>query len=316
MNELQPNNPEMGMKDFVAVLRRRIWVILPILLLCLAGAYEWTLKTPPTWRAETTLRLVPHAVPSGNSLGGVQAQADESIETQLGLIQSSAMAHRTLVQLKSEADIKGLSTTSVALTEEDIQNAVKVTNPADSALLYVTADATDREQARLLANAVAHAFAGWKQDDAQKEIGQSENNLNKKVATAQKHLDKASQNEMQFKQAHHLADLDQDKRLQSSSRPIQKLRSWRSTRNWPPRHPASRTWTLCCGRRMRRFRLQMGCLTRLLCKGFNRTSVSSNRSVPTRGRSTPTPSPALPRFHHWLPWMLRSKTRSDNWIAH
>jgi succinoglycan biosynthesis transport protein ExoP len=212
MNELQPNNPEMGMKDFMAVLRRRIWVILPILLLCLAGAYEWTLRTPPTWRAETTLKLVPHAVPSGNSLGGVQAQADESIETQLGLIKSSEMARRTLYQLKNEALVKGDSSTSVGFTQDEIQDAVKVTNPADSALLYITADATNREQARLLANAVAHAFAIWKQDDAQKAIKQSQKNLTEKVTKAKTQLDQADQKETQFKQAHHLADLGQEEK--------------------------------------------------------------------------------------------------------
>jgi len=58
MNELQPNNPEMGVKDFVAVLRRRAWLILPILLLCVGGAYAitmgtpWTKGIPKTWKGE------------------------------------------------------------------------------------------------------------------------------------------------------------------------------------------------------------------------------------------------------------------------
>lgn len=213
MNELQPNNPEMGVKDFVTVLRRRSWVILPILLLCLAGAYEWTRHTPKTWRAETTLKLVPHAFPNGNSVGGLQSQADESVETQMGLIQSSEMARRTLDKLKNDATVKGLSSESVPFTTTQIENAVKVINPTDSALLYVTADANSREQAAQLADAVANAFYEWKQDDAQKAIRQSEKNLNEKVVRAQKSLALSEKKEMEFKNAHRLADVDEDLKL-------------------------------------------------------------------------------------------------------
>ncbi len=209
MNELQPNNPEMGMKDFVAVLRRRLWLILPILLLCLGGAYEWTLHTPKTWRAQSQLELVHHTPSSSSgSLAGVSTQTDESPETQMGLIQSSEMARRTLNQLKNEALVKGQSSESVPFTVDQIENGVKVTNPIDSALLDITADANDREQARLLANAVAHAFAIWKQDIAQAEIRQSEKNLNEKVAKARQAMIQAEQKETEFKEAHHLADLD------------------------------------------------------------------------------------------------------------
>ena len=215
MNEFQPNNPEMGMKDFVAVLRRRFWVILPILLLCLAGAYEWTLHTNPTWRAEAQVEIL-HRVPvaSSNSLDGGQVQADESMETQMGLIQSYGMGLRTVYELKNRAVLRGLSSDSVTITPLEVEQVVKVTNPTDSTLLNITADAEGadavggQDKAAKLAEAVAIAFRSWKEKDAQIAFGVSASNLKKRYERAKKALKQAEQQEMRFKQAHHLADVD------------------------------------------------------------------------------------------------------------
>ena len=222
MNELQPNNPEMGMKDFVAVLRRRAWVILPILLLCLGGAYKWTKVTPPTWRGEAQLEIINH-VPTATSttVGGVQPKADESMETEMGLIQGGEMAHRTLLYLKNAALVRTGSSNAVTITEDQIEGAVKVINPTDSTLLNITADAASTQyipgyqsgvngqvQAANLAEAVAQAFVSWKQEDAKKDFTGSKTNLNTRYRKATKALAKAEQQEMAFKQAHHLADVD------------------------------------------------------------------------------------------------------------
>lgn len=209
MNELQPNNPEMGMKDFVAVLRRRAWLILPILLLCLGGAYEWTLHTPKTWRAQSQVELVRHMPAATDSpLSGVQPPADESMETQMGLIQSNKMAEKTLTLLKFREEVKGLPTNTVTWTPRQIEEGVKVTNPMDSSLLDITADANDPEQARRLADAVANAFKDWKHDLAHKNIVDSANALKNTVDKAQKSLVQAQRKEMEFKLAHHLADVN------------------------------------------------------------------------------------------------------------
>lgn len=203
----------MGMKDFVAVLRRRVWLILPILLLCVGGAYEWTLHTPKTWRAQSQVEMVRNAAPAtDSSLGGAQTQTDESVETQMGLIQSYAMAKRTQDWLKEQAAIKRMTANMSSFTLPDIEEAVKVTNPLDSTLLNITADANDPEQARQLADAVANAFVAWKLDLAQKNIKNSVIVLSNTVKTAQKSLGQAEKNELQFKQAHHLADVDAEEK--------------------------------------------------------------------------------------------------------
>ena len=146
MNELQQSAPEMGIKDFLTVLRRRKWVIIPLMLLCLGAAIAWTLYTPKIWRAEAQLMLVQRA-PTTSVSDNSSPPMIESMETEVGMIQSSAMAERTLAQLKNDALVQGQSSTSVTLDPQEIQEAVRVTNPIDSNLLDISADAPDRKDA-------------------------------------------------------------------------------------------------------------------------------------------------------------------------
>ena len=212
MNELQPSSPEMGMKDFLAILRRRIWVILPILLLCLGGAYAWTKRTPPTYRAESQVVLIQRG-PSSSSLEDMAPQTMESMETQVGLIESPEMARQTLNWMKNlnnqQVVLKeGVPDGPVPLTQDDILEGVKVTNPLDSNLLDITADANDRKQASDIANAVALAFRAWKQKIASDDMKMAAANLQAKVEKAKIQMDAANRLETAFKETHQVADIE------------------------------------------------------------------------------------------------------------
>ena len=217
MNELQPNNPEMGMKDFVAVLRRRFWVILPLLLLCVVGAYAMTMGVPGTsykgipkaYRAESELQIIQRAPSSGNNLmDGAAPQAASPIETEVALIQNREMARLTSAKMKNAALIAHETTDTASLTQDEIQGAVKVTNPTDSNLLVVTADAADPVQAKNLANAVARAFVEYKRFLATQDLNGTQSNLERRVSRARLAMNTAQQKETRFKQANHLSNLD------------------------------------------------------------------------------------------------------------
>ena len=209
MNELQPNNPEMGVKDFFAVLRRRAWLILPVMLLCLGGAYYWYLHTPKLYRAESQLMLIQRpAMSGGNSVDGTVPQPIESMETQVALIQSNAMGSRTMSWLKNFNLAYNLATDTTALSQAKIQGAIKVTNPTDSDLLIVTADANSALQAKNLANAVARAFVQYKRDLATNDLVGTENNLKHRVALSRAKMEAAEEAETKFKTANNLSNVD------------------------------------------------------------------------------------------------------------
>ena len=215
MNEMQPNNPEMGMKDFVAVLRRRFWVILPLLLLSVAGAYAvtmgtpWTAGIPKAYRAESQLMLVQRAPSSsGDPADAASAQVASPIETEVALIQNREMARRSAAYMKNAAYITGQVQDTAALTQDQVQGAIKVTNPTDSNLLVVTADASTPTQARDLANAVAYSFVDYKKFLAARDVTLAQEDLAKKVLRAQNTMNAAILEETRFKQANHMSSLD------------------------------------------------------------------------------------------------------------
>jgi len=206
----QLGTPDVGMKDFSMMLRRRKWVILPILLLSVGGAYLWTLNSPKTWRAEAQMMLVQRApTTTSDTINGDTAPIFETMETQVGMIESVAMAQRTQTQLQNDALASGGST-SIPYSLGDIQNAIKVNNPLDSTLMDITAEANDRQQAAILANAVTHAFVLWKRDLAQNDILHSEESLRIRTARAKAQTLFAEQQLLAFKESHHLANVDTD----------------------------------------------------------------------------------------------------------
>ena len=222
MNELQPNNPEMGIKDFATVLRRRFWVILPILLLCVAGAYFVTMGVPGTsykgipkaYRAESELEVIQRVQSSGNDpTAGAGGQTTEPIETEMALIQNREMERRTAAKLKNEALAKDPTVdTSTLPTPEEIEAAIKVTNPTDSNLLVVTADANSPVQAQSIANAVANAFVVYKRDLATKDMENTVQSLDRKVKIAMAAMNSAQQAETKFKQDNHLSNVDAEEK--------------------------------------------------------------------------------------------------------
>ena len=207
------------MKDFVAVLRRRFWVILPLLLLCVAGAYavtmgtHWTAGIPKSYRAESQLMLVQRAPSSGNDpADSVTGIAASPIETEVVLIQNREMAQRTADYLKNHALFVGETKDTATLSQDEVQGAVKVTNPTDSNLLVVTADASSPALAAGLAEAVARSFVEYKQSLATRDMKFAQVDLAKKVLRAEETMMAAIRKETEFKQANRLSNLDETDR--------------------------------------------------------------------------------------------------------
>ena len=224
MNELQPKNPEMGVKDFLTVLRRRLWIILPVLLLSLGGAYLWYKHTPPTYRAQSQLRLIQRAAPvTNNSLDGVSSQTQETVETQVALIQGLGIAQRVAAELRNAASgqpgttilsqdkssgVYNPDANGSAITYQDIVKSIKVTNPPDSDVLNITTDANSPEQAENIAKATDVVFRHAKSAVAYENFRTTQTHLQERVNQAKRLMVQAQESEKQFKEKNNLADLD------------------------------------------------------------------------------------------------------------
>ena len=201
MNKPQTENPTPDNPVSVAkkpIWQRRAWLLLPVLL-CLSGACA---PVPKTWRAEAQIMVLsPAPAAPGDLLGVTPPQADESIETQIALLQNHEMAQRTIAQLKNAALIEHRQNDVTFPTQDDVQRAVKTTNLPGTRILVVTAEATDPERAKDLANAATRAFVDYKRSLAMRDMMGNERNLERQVAQAGLAMDQAERRERESRQA-------------------------------------------------------------------------------------------------------------------
>ena len=201
MNKPQTDNPTPDNPVSVAkkpIWQRRAWLLLPVLL-CLSGACA---PVPKTWRAEAQIMVLsPAPAAPGDLLGVTPPQADESIETQIALLQNHEMAQRTIAQLKNAALIEHRQNDVTFPTQDDVQKAVKATNLPGTRILVVTAEATDPERAKDLANAATRAFVDYKRSLAMRDMMGNERNLERQVAQAGLAMDQAERRERESRQA-------------------------------------------------------------------------------------------------------------------
>lgn len=195
MNESQPIHSETGANRSGA--RRRWWLLLPVVV-SLAVAFPWLHlglhSQAKIWRAESQVAILdPAPITSGSALDGAPPQADDSLATQMLLIQSPEMARRTQILMMNNEMMTRQPQARAALTADDIRKAIKVTNLPDTNMLVIAAEANDPTLARDLANATALAFRNWKQEMANREVQSRMMKLRSEVRTAGRAMDWAEQ---------------------------------------------------------------------------------------------------------------------------
>ena len=196
--------PGVGVEALLAAIWRRKWLLLVTTLVCLGAAALVTQHMTKLWRASAQMVLTQRPVSLPMSQQGSVEQPPESVETQIGMLQSDGMMERTIVWLKNDTISKGQS---FSLIPQDLSRAVNVTNPRDSALINVTADAPSADQASLLANALCQAFVDWKVDIARKDVQTAEDKLSGKVRSAKAEMDRAERAQLNYQQTNHLLDV-------------------------------------------------------------------------------------------------------------
>lgn len=203
-----PGEPdgEFRLSSAAAVLWRRRWIALAVLLACLAAALFWTQRAPRRWRAEAQMALIqrePSAPRAGQ--GEYAAPLVETVETQVGMLQSEAMAQHTLDWLTEDA--RRHARPAPRLTREELQRAMTVSNPRDTNLLNVSVAGSSRDEAREIAGAVCLAFLRWKREMARQDIQQTEQSLQMRAQRARGEMIAAENRVTQFKKRHSLVDI-------------------------------------------------------------------------------------------------------------
>ena len=224
MNALRQNDTDMPPPAIAlgSVLWRRKWIILLGSLIGLALGLLITLHTEKKWRADAQMVLL-QRMPSANAnpIPSYSAPILETVDTQVGMIQSPAMAERTITYLKNKALAEGKSTDTIGVDAGELSEDITVFNPRDTNLINVSVAASEPTQAAVLADAVCHAFQQWKEDLGRRDAVSAEESLSARANRAKAALVRAEQAETRYKQRSGLMDTQPDmgvliSRLQST----------------------------------------------------------------------------------------------------
>ena len=192
------------------MIKARRKVISLIMVSCLAVAVILSFVMHKKWDATGQLVLNqkdPRMV-TEQQIKDYEVPNSESIETQLGLIQSPAMQQRIIDKLKSDAVSRGEASSSITYQPKDIQKLVTVTNPKDTAILNVDAVGNSPEEALALADATCQSFVDLKKEMAQHDVASDVEALEGKVSQLHGQAAAASNAFNSFKQSHHVTDQD------------------------------------------------------------------------------------------------------------
>ena len=217
MNDTQYANyqAETSLSDVAGAIWRRKWIILLVTPLFLIGAYFVTQHMPKQWEAQAQLSLIQRPIAGKSSVDDPSyiAPVSGSVETQIGMLQTAAMADRALSWLKNQELTTG-QTLDIGSTDiSDLQHSVIVTNPKDSDLINLSVLAPSRDQALLLTNAVAQSFVQWKKEQARKDVQATEATLRAQTRTARRQMEAATRKELAYQQGHAIVDAQAQARV-------------------------------------------------------------------------------------------------------
>ncbi|MCC6730596.1 MAG: polysaccharide biosynthesis tyrosine autokinase [Chthonomonadales bacterium] len=210
MDLVQPaeSHPTVTAGDVLKVLWRRLWVIVLMLAFSLGTAYFVSKSTPKRWRGSAQMILIQRAAVVGS--GGQTVSTSpmvETSETQIAMLQSIAMARRTIDWMKNDALSKGKPLDAIPEDVEDLQESISATAPRDTNLLNVSVEAGSRVEAEDLTNAVCQAFVQWKREVAQQNAQDTSSSLETRAARARTQMIEAEALQAEFNRQHRTADV-------------------------------------------------------------------------------------------------------------
>ena len=206
---------ETGLGDVAKALWRRKWIIVLVTTLFVVGAHFYAQRLPKQWVAVAQLRLVerPDIGTVGDAQSGYHAPAPDSIATQIGMLQTAAMADRALSWLKNQELKTGESLDTEGVNIGTLQGSLAVSNPLDSQLINLSVYGSSRDQALQLTNAVAQSFVQWKQEDARRDVQATEVNLEKQTRGARKQMETARSKQLAYQKGHDILDSSSQTRV-------------------------------------------------------------------------------------------------------
>jgi len=145
----------MSLRDYLAVLRRRKWIVIAVLIVMVAAAAVYSLQQSPLYRGESQVLLNLQdaaAALSGAPSASSSVEASRVIQTQADLARAPAVMTSTV------------RSSGVPISASEFRDQSSVTTSPDSDLIQFQVDYEEPDGARSLANAYAREFVNYREE--------------------------------------------------------------------------------------------------------------------------------------------------------
>ena len=164
------------LRDYLAVLRRRWWVLVLVPLLATLGAYWLATSQEATYAASASILV---DLGSSSEAGGTRSQ-DVVLQTYSRLVTSKPVIERVITDL-------GLREPPATLAE-----SVRARVALDSQIIDITAEYREPTMAAKIANATAESFTEWLEERQRTRSTQNTETLQTSLDNARTNLEQAS----------------------------------------------------------------------------------------------------------------------------
>ncbi|MBA2575508.1 MAG: polysaccharide biosynthesis tyrosine autokinase [Euzebyaceae bacterium] len=162
------------LREYFDVLRRRKWLILAVLAVCILAGAAYSLSRTPTYSSQSSVLVAPVVVDPGRST--VRPDQLVNLLTEREVMHSSAVAERVRSATGTDASAQGLlARTSVAV-------------PDGTQVLEVSVTHSDPAQAQAIAQGFAVAYLGQRAEQAQAEVDRRAGDIEARITDARAQL--------------------------------------------------------------------------------------------------------------------------------
>ena len=205
---------DISLLEIGAILWRRRVIFFVIAAACLSIAGLVSSHMTKKWRADAQMVLVQHATNGADpSKAAYAPPVIETVDTQMAMLQSNAIPERAAAWLHQQPDRGRSLFAGKPWTSEDLGRTLTISNPKETNVIEISAEAPSPQQAAAIANAVCHVFLQWKKELAQQQVRDIAQSLQVRSTRAKGQMQNAEQQEKEFKQRQHMADISAQEKL-------------------------------------------------------------------------------------------------------
>ncbi|MCJ2179807.1 GumC family protein [Novosphingobium album (ex Hu et al. 2023)] len=194
----------IDLSESIGFFRRRLKVIIGCVALCVLIGLAFSIFGQKTYRAETTVMLLPQSdtLVEGD---GKQSQPTmmngQLVDTQIEIIESRDMATAVADSLGLT---RGLSEQDKRASVDNLQNHVSATRAGVSYALTISVDASDAQDAAKLSNEFAKQFVNWEESNARKRHAMERADVKDRLAELRQQAQSDTQKLQQYRIANNL----------------------------------------------------------------------------------------------------------------